>query len=375
MEGDDHSSTVSLSRKRRRQRQLDRKKQLSSIASTADYASSSQSLRATSMAWRAVNVHLGNGNDSDDTKNHYDDVRLMKQAKNDLPVNPGEEVGIFLGLEVLDGNQYDLVYDPETNAKHLVGKDDESKNQMPDTEVNGSKKRKFQETTTAAATKSRVEEQQMREDVDAKKEKEKAWKNESTNFCQDKMYSSSSEAVQKKTLSAPRKATDEDSEVDIKAMMELQLAWSHASGGATFHPQIYKALMKLGFVSPTPIQAATICAAMFGKRNVVGAAPTGSGKTLAFLLPILQHLLEAPEGEVKAIQALIVTPTRELATQILRECEKLVPGKCVALVGGIALVKQARLLSTKQPPIVIGTPGRLWAMVSACDYIWVQFTV
>jgi len=54
----------------------------------------------------------------------------------------------------------------------------------------------------------------------------------------------------------------------------------------------------------------------------------------------------------------------ELATQIYGECEKLVPNECVTLVGGIALVKQKRLLSTKKPAIVVATPGRLWAMVS-----------
>jgi superfamily II DNA/RNA helicase len=53
----------------------------------------------------------------------------------------------------------------------------------------------------------------------------------------------------------------------------------------------------------------------------------------------------------------------ELATQIQAECEKLVPNQCVTLVGGIALVKQKRLLSTKKPSIIVATPGRLWAMV------------
>jgi len=54
---------------------------------------------------------------------------------------------------------------------------------------------------------------------------------------------------------------------------------------------------------------------------------------------------------------------KELATQIHAECEKLLPSQCVTLVGGIALVKQKRLLSTKKPPIIVATPGRLWAMV------------
>ena len=55
----------------------------------------------------------------------------------------------------------------------------------------------------------------------------------------------------------------------------------------------------------------------------------------------------------------------ELATQISTECEKLVPNQCVTLVGGIAIVKQKRLLSTKKPSVIVATPGRLWAMVGS----------
>jgi ATP-dependent RNA helicase DDX24/MAK5 len=124
-----------------------------------------------------------------------------------------------------------------------------------------------------------------------------------------------------------------------------------------------------------------LSASIMGRRNLVGAAPTGSGKTLAFLIPILNHILEQNDNERKdkrngqdevvnkghcstALQALIITPTRELASQIHAECDKLFPSQCVTLVGGIALVKQKRLLDTMKPSIVIATPGRLWAMVS-----------
>lgn len=67
------------------------------------------------------------------------------------------------------------------------------------------------------------------------------------------------------------------------------------------------------------------------------------------------------------VQAIIMTPTRELATQIHNECEKLVPNQCVTLVGGIALAKQKRLLTTKKPSVIVATPGRLWAMLSSGD--------
>ena len=98
-----------------------------------------------------------------------------------------------------------------------------------------------------------------------------------------------------------------------------------------------------------------------------------TGKTLAFLIPILNHILEQKENNIDneetdvkpaAVQALIMTPTRELATQIHAECDKLLPNQCVTLVGGIAMVKQVRILKTKKPSVVIATPGRLWAMVS-----------
>jgi hypothetical protein len=94
------------------------------------------------------------------------------------------------------------------------------------------------------------------------------------------------------------------------------------------------------------------------------------------LIPILNHLLEQKDSissdnskkdNSSAIQAVIMTPTRELATQIHSECDKLLPNQCVTLVGGIALVKQIRLLKTKKPSIVVATPGRLWAMVSCCS--------
>lgn len=151
---------------------------------------------------------------------------------------------------------------------------------------------------------------------------------------------------------------------------EVQLSWSHASGGAVLHERLCQSLASMGYFQPTPIQSATLSAAVMGRRNLVGAAPTGSGKTLAFLLPIVQHLMEQAEDESQqqhvndVPQALIVTPTRELALQIHAECEKLLPKSCVSLVGGIALVKQDRLLTQIKPRIVIGTPGRLWAMVS-----------
>lgn len=78
---------------------------------------------------------------------------------------------------------------------------------------------------------------------------------------------------------------------------------------------------KLNFTAPTPIQAQAIPAIMSG-RDCISVAKTGSGKTIAFLIPMFRHIkdqrpLETMEGPV----AVIMTPTRELAVQIHRECK------------------------------------------------------
>ena len=84
------------------------------------------------------------------------------------------------------------------------------------------------------------------------------------------------------------------------------------------HPLLLKGLKDLGFVRPTPIQADAIPPALAG-RDVLACAMTGSGKTAAFLLPILQHLIGKPRGTTRA---LVLTPTRELAAQILEDAQR-----------------------------------------------------
>src|SRR3972149_5149555 len=81
------------------------------------------------------------------------------------------------------------------------------------------------------------------------------------------------------------------------------------------HPTLLKGLKDLGFVRPTPIQADAIPPAMEG-RDVLACAMTGSGKTVAFLLPILHRLIDRPRGTTRV---LVLTPTRELAAQILAD--------------------------------------------------------
>src|SRR5689334_11957460 len=90
---------------------------------------------------------------------------------------------------------------------------------------------------------------------------------------------------------------------------------------------IHQNLARNGFAQPTPVQAQSIPPALTG-ADVVATAQTGTGKTLAFLLPIMDKLVKSPapaEGQRRAIpiQALVLSPTRELAIQIAETFDKL----------------------------------------------------
>jgi ATP-dependent RNA helicase RhlE len=81
------------------------------------------------------------------------------------------------------------------------------------------------------------------------------------------------------------------------------------------HPDLLQEIRELGFTRPTPIQADAVPPALDGP-DLLACAQTGSGKTIAFLLPVLHRLMDEPR---RTTRALILTPTRELAAQILEE--------------------------------------------------------
>ncbi len=120
---------------------------------------------------------------------------------------------------------------------------------------------------------------------------------------------------------------------------------------------LIKGLKELGFVRPTPIQADAIPPAMAG-RDVLACAATGSGKTAAFLLPILHRLIARPRGVTRA---LVVTPTRELAAQIVEQLEGLAvhtPVTAAAVIGGVGMGPQEHALRSGVD-VIVATPGRL----------------
>ncbi|KAL2368323.1 ATP-dependent RNA helicase [Blastomyces gilchristii] len=160
---------------------------------------------------------------------------------------------------------------------------------------------------------------------------------------------------------------DDEEEVDVSAWGPLDIS-----------AEIQTSLSKLKFAKPTPIQSACIPAIAAG-HDVVGKASTGSGKTLAFGIPILEYYLETrhdepsqqhkdPESAGKDPIALILSPTRELAHQLAKHITALctnapnINARIALLTGGLSVQKQQRLLANAD--IVVGTPGRLWDVIS-----------
>lgn len=123
------------------------------------------------------------------------------------------------------------------------------------------------------------------------------------------------------------------------------------------HPSLLKGLKDLGFPRPTPIQVDAIPPALAG-RDVLACAMTGSGKTAAFLLPILHRLIDRPRGTTRA---LVLTPTRELAAQILEDLNELAvhtPITAAAVFGGVGMGPQEHAFRSGVD-VLIATPGRL----------------
>lgn len=124
---------------------------------------------------------------------------------------------------------------------------------------------------------------------------------------------------------------------------------------------------KLGYERPTSIQMQAIPAIMSG-RDVIGVAKTGSGKTIAFLIPMFRHirdqrLLEGSDGPV----GLIMTPTRELATQIHKECKPFLKAmglRAVCAYGGASIKDQIADLK-RGAEIIVCTPGRMIELLAA----------
>ena len=120
---------------------------------------------------------------------------------------------------------------------------------------------------------------------------------------------------------------------------------------------LLKGIKELGFNRPTPIQTDAIPPALEG-RDILACASTGSGKTAAFLLPILNRLVTRPRGKTRA---LVLTPTRELAVQIVEQLNALAvhtPVTAWPIIGGVGMGPQEHAFRSGMD-VLVATPGRL----------------
>lgn len=121
---------------------------------------------------------------------------------------------------------------------------------------------------------------------------------------------------------------------------------------------VISALNAMGFEEPTPIQSESIPVAIAG-HDMIGQAQTGTGKTAAYGIPVLEKILAA--GAPRELQAVVLSPTRELAIQVAEEINQLAQHtaiRALPIYGGQDMERQLRRLQ-KSPQIIVATPGRL----------------
>ena len=123
---------------------------------------------------------------------------------------------------------------------------------------------------------------------------------------------------------------------------------------------LVQGILATGYTAPTEIQSQAIPTAITG-RDIIGCAQTGTGKTAAFVLPLLNRLSHEKASKKKAVKALIVTPTRELAGQIEKciiDYGRFLKVRTLSIYGGVNIKPQLDSLR-RGVDIVVATPGRL----------------
>lgn len=295
-----------------------------------------------------------------------------------LLVGSNELEGGFLSLEEIDETDYGLeITKPQTKSheKKLKGgekpkkrKSIEGDDGSVDSDEDGNEEIEEEEENQNEVK------QPKKKSKKRKKEKKDSIKNNSVNNGADEIVEPADITHSKDDEIEDIKENDAE---DLADQGEYY-SWNELR----LHPLLLKSVMRLKFKEPTPIQKACFPAAAHQGKDVFGAAETGSGKTLAFGLPILQRLLEERDKAEKLIsetgeanerivsrgylRALIITPTRELAKQVtdhLKDVSRCTNIRVVSIFGEMSIEKQERLLKSR-PEIVVGTPGRLWELMS-----------
>jgi ATP-dependent RNA helicase DDX24/MAK5 len=291
------------------------------------------------------------------TKKQTADVDSLPWKSVEVPEMFDDAEGFF-GLQVIDG--VDIVRQADGTVEFVADIPTKSENGPG---VGFDEDEEFEgfddETETDAATVSDADAVQTLNDKYTAKTPGKAIDSAVTDEDEDEDVE---QELEPGVFSVMGELEDAGTDIDMSAWVPLNLS-----------PEITSTISRrLKFGKPTTIQAAAIPHILEG-HDVVGKASTGSGKTLAFAIPIVELWLQKRrEGEVKGSDtktptALILSPTRELAHQITNHIKQLCAGLCQApyicsVTGGLSVQKQQRQLP--KADIVIGTPGRLWEVLS-----------
>ncbi|KAI1440635.1 DEAD-domain-containing protein [Annulohypoxylon stygium] len=294
----------------------------------------------------------------DDAEGFYgleevDDVEIIRHSNNTIEFRAtipeeGDDGG--------DENDKSLNEDAEEYDDEFEGFDDEPIHDIPE-----NKPAKLPVDTVQSAE---IEKEDTIDTQEAKK-KQKQKKNKAPSKVEDKELESNVFAG----LDDVEEAQDD---VDLSAWVSLGLS-----------PSILGSLEKLKFSKPTSIQEAAIPQILAG-HDVIGKASTGSGKTLAFGIPIVEKWLDlseekgenASDASHKIPLTLVLSPTRELAHQLTDHIKNLCAGLptspyVCSVTGGLSVYKQQRQLA--KADIVIGTPGRLWEVLSSSSELMNSF--
>jgi ATP-dependent RNA helicase DDX24/MAK5 len=290
-----------------------------------------------------------------------------------------QEAG-FLGLEVMDGAAFQAMQTqpakplPQSKAAVMAAK---AAAKLERKEAYDAKV-----AATAAAKAAEVAA------ADEKKKSKKKKKKNHTTLPRKERLRRKAERAAKQGAANDGDADGDDAGNDGDFNPDVADAWSQFF----LHTSLRRGLHALGFTEPSPIQQQCLPAAINKRVDILAAAETGSGKTLAFGIPVLHRLLERREirarkaevaaekssgsgdddasalaaaANVRTLDTLIVTPTRELASQIVEHLQavaRFADVKIIVVMGGMSMEKQIRQL-TSEPDIVVGTPGRLWELI------------
>jgi ATP-dependent RNA helicase DDX24/MAK5 len=291
----------------------------------------------------------------DDAEGFYgleeiDDVEVVREGNQVKFVSANETlVEKAKTQEELDNEEFEGFGDEESmDVDEEKGEDEEMKGVAPEPEADAAGKKGTAQKKDGESIPIPTESGEKK----TAKEKKQDKKDKKQKDAKDAKTATKAAMDAESQLNVPTNMFDalaEDAALDEMDMSE----WAKLD----LSQPMMRALAKIGFATPTPIQIAAIPEVLAG-HDTIGKAATGSGKTLAFGIPILENWVESP-----GLTALILSPTRELAHQITDHLKKLCAGMSdtpyiACVTGGLSIQKQQRQLIKAN--IVIGTPGRLW---------------